>query len=88
VAITTPIMPNTPVKIDFDFLVESDSDPVTFIATTWGKPKTLFRTRIRNSRQGVPAKRTGPDSELYPDLCQEKIIQYSFSGCSLNTLQF
>lgn len=42
VLLTTDILPDTPVDIDYDFLVESKTAPITFIIQTWGKSITLF----------------------------------------------
>jgi hypothetical protein len=39
-------MPDTPVDIDYDFLIENDKDPVTFYVKTLGKTKTLFQKEI------------------------------------------
>lgn len=46
VSITTQLMPDKPVDIDYDFLVESPTDPITFMVKTWGKPLTLLQEEI------------------------------------------
>ncbi|MBQ3423568.1 MAG: peptidoglycan-binding protein, partial [Clostridia bacterium] len=44
--ITTDILPNTPVAIDLDFLVESSDAPITFMVSTWGRSKIVFREEV------------------------------------------
>lgn len=41
-AFLTDILPNTPVDLDLDFLVESATDPITFMVNTWGVSKNVF----------------------------------------------
>ena len=42
-AFSTDILPNTPVDLDLDFLVETATDPITFMVNTWGvSPKNVF----------------------------------------------
>lgn len=57
VGITTKIMPDTPVDIDYDFLVETSTDPVTFMVKTWGKSKTVFKEVVEfNGTIAIPKK--------------------------------
>jgi hypothetical protein len=42
----TELLPGTPVDLDIDFMVKSDTDPVTFVVTTWGTPKVVFQKEI------------------------------------------
>lgn len=44
--ITTDLMPGSPVEIDYDFLVESPTDPITFMVRTWGHSKTVFQQEL------------------------------------------
>lgn len=39
---STDILPNTPVDLDLNFLVESATDPITFMVNTWGISKNVF----------------------------------------------
>ena len=57
VGITTNLMPGTAVDIDYDFLVESPTAPVTFVVKTWGKAKTLFQQEFEINGTVVTPKK-------------------------------
>lgn len=40
------LLPGTPVDLDIDFLVKSDTEPVTFVVSTWGRSKVVFQKEI------------------------------------------
>jgi len=42
----TDLLPGTPVDLDIDFLVKSDTEPVTFVVSTWGRSKVVFQKEI------------------------------------------
>ena len=90
VRLTTDILPNTPVDIDYDFLVESDTDPVTFIVKTWGPGTLLYSDEILID--GTEATPKGQDvtgnGDNYADLSIGDTISTDYFDLTISNIEF
>ena len=90
VSIVTDLLPNIPVDIDYDFLVESPTDPVTFTVKTWGNSVTLYSDDILVD--GTEATPKGQDvngtGDNYADISIGDTISTDYFDFTLNKVEF